>query len=207
MMGRLHALTIFLGAFLLFQVQPLLTKWILPWFGGGPEVWTTTALFFQATLFAGYAYAHGVARLPGPVHLALVAAALVTLPVAPADRWRNDSLHPALQILLLLAANVGLPFLLLSSTGPLVQAWFARTYPDRSPYRLYALSNVGSLAALLTYPLVVEPRLGLRMQSTVWTWAFAALAALHAAGAIAVPRAVPAAAGEEEPPPDGRTPR
>jgi hypothetical protein len=204
-MGRLHAAAIFLGAFLLFQVQPLLTKWILPWYGGGPDVWTTCALFFQAALFAGYAYAHGIARRPGAVHLALIAAALVTLPPAPGERWKPAGPgHPVGPILLLLAANVGLPFLLLSSTGPLVQAWFARTYPARSPYRLYALSNAGSLAALLTYPLIVEPRLGLRMQSTVWTWAFGALAVLHAAAAIAVPRAAPAAEGEEAAPPTVR---
>lgn len=187
MTGRVHALTILLGSFLLFQIQPLLTKWILPWFGGGPEIWTACAVFFQVALFAGYLYAHLVDRLPRAarlaVHLALVAAAAFFLPVAPGDRWRPSEPGTG-AILLLLAATVGVPFLLLSSTGPLVQAWFARACPDRSPYRLFALSNAGSLAALLTYPFLIEPRMGLRMQSWVWTGTFAAFAALQAAGAI-----------------------
>ncbi len=191
-LGRIHALTILLSAFLLFQVQPLLSKWILPWFGGGPAVWTTCVLFFQTALFAGYAYAHVSERcLPVrvgiAVHLALILAAAWLLPIAPGDRWKPEgSGDPTGRILLLLTVTVGAPYVLLSSTGPLVQAWFARAYPDRSPYRLYALSNVGSLAALLTYPFVVEPLWGLRTQSTAWMGMFLAFAVLYAAGAISV---------------------
>jgi hypothetical protein len=187
-MAFLYSATVFLSAFLLFQVQPLLSKWILPWYGGGPAIWTTCLVFFQATLFAGYAYAHLSERLlPRAarlgVHLALIAAA--TLPsLAPEPPAELD--HPTASILRLLGVHVGLPFFLVSTTGPLVQAWFARAVPDRSPYRLYALSNFGSLAALLTYPFLVEPRWGLKAQSAFWTWAFRVFALLYAVGAVAV---------------------
>jgi hypothetical protein len=207
-LGWIHALLVLLGAFLLFQVQPLLSKWILPWFGGGPAVWTTCLLFFQSALFAGYAYAHLSERyLPAParlaVHLGLIAAAAWLLPVAPGGRWKpEDPGNPTWPILVLLGANVGLPYLLLSSTGPLVQSWFSRAYPGRSPYRLYALSNLGSLAALLTYPFLVEPRFGLRTQSAFWMWTFAAFAALYALGALASWRAalIPATPDEADEP-------
>lgn len=193
MTGRLPALTILLGAFLLFQIQPLLSKRILPWFGGGPEVWTACALFFQVMLFAGYLYAHLVERLPR-AHLALIGAALLFLPVAPGDRWKPAEPGTG-AVLLILAANVGVPFLLLSSTGPLVQAWCARAHPDRSPYRLFAFSNAGSLVALLSYPILVEPRIGLRMQSTAWSWGFALFAALLAGVSVRAPAAEPAPVG------------
>jgi hypothetical protein len=205
-MALLHAVTVFLSAFLLFQVQPLLSRWILPWYGGGPAIWTTCLVFFQAALFAGYAYAHVSERyfprtLRLALHLALlVAAALVPLaPEAPASLE-----HPTASILRLLALHVGIPFFLLSTTGPLVQAWGARSFPERSPYRLYALSNVGSLAALLTYPFLVEPRWGLRAQSAFWTWSFRAFALLYAAGALAAWRrggSARSAAPDEEPAP------
>jgi protein-L-isoaspartate O-methyltransferase len=203
-LGWIHALAVLLGAFLLFQVQPLLSKWILPWFGGGPAVWTTCLLFFQTALFAGYAYAHLSERLlPAParlgVHLGLIVAALALLPVAPGERWKpGEAGTPTWPILLLLGANVGLPYFLLSSTGPLVQAWFSRAYPGRSPYRLYALSNVGSLAALLTYPFLVEPRWGLRTQALFWAWSFAGFAALFAVGALAASRRTAAPASPDE---------
>lgn len=159
----LHALTIFIGAFLLFQIQPLIGKFILPWFGGGPGVWTTCLLFFQTLLLGGYAYAHWLtSRLPprrqAVVHLAMLAASLVFLPVMPGPDWKPDgSSQPVLRILLLLAANVGLPYLVLSATGPLLQRWFSLDHPGVSPYRLYALSNAGSLLALLSFPFVFEP--------------------------------------------------
>lgn len=186
--------TILLGAFLLFQVQPLLSRWILPWFGGGPAVWTTCMLFFQSLLFAGYAYAHGLSRHPPLLHLVLVGAACALLPLRPAETAAPEG-DPTWPILKLLAAAAGLPCLLLASTGPLVQAWAARSDPDRPPYRLYALSNLGSLAALLSYPFLVEPRLGLRAQSAIWTWTFAAFAALSAASALLVRRTPAPAAG------------
>jgi hypothetical protein len=206
-LAAVHAVTALLGAFLLFQVQPLLSKWILPWFGGGTEVWTTCLLFFQSALFAGYAYAHLSERLlPRPaqlaVHLGLILAAAWLLPVGPGERWKPEGAEaPAGRILLMLTANVGVPYVLLASTGPLVQAWFSRTAGGTSPYRLFALSNAGSLAALVTYPVLVEPRWGLRAQSAFWMGAFLGFAALKAVGAVGAWRAAPAAAeaGAEEP--------
>ena len=155
--------TILVSAFLLFQVQPVISKKILPWFGGSPAVWTTCVLFFQLVLLGGYAYAHWLiqhvpTRRQGIIHAVAAGAGAVHA----ADRAqrtggsRPTATMPALRILLLLLLVVGVPYFLLSTTGPLVQAWFARLYPGRSPYRLYALSNVGSLAALLTYPFLVR---------------------------------------------------
>ncbi len=175
-----------IGAFLLFQVQPLVSKNILPWFGGCPSVWTTCMLFFQTLLFGGYLYAHLLQRWLAPrnqviAHLALVAAALAMLPILPGQEYKPiDSSNPTWRILWLLLATVGLPYLALSATSPLVQAWFSIRCPDRSPYRLYALSNFGSLAALLTYPFVFEPSLDLPTQATLWSAAFVAYAALCA---------------------------
>jgi hypothetical protein len=181
------ALTMLLGAFLLFLVQPLIGKFILPWFGGSPAVWTTCMLFFQLVLFGGYVYAHLSQSRLGPrgqalLHLALVAAALAALPVAPSPSWKpTGTTAPTLRILLLLLATVGLPYFALSATSPLVQAWFSRRYPGRSPYRLYALSNVGSLAALLSYPFLIEPRLDVVRQSWMWSGSFLIYAGLCAA--------------------------
>ncbi len=159
-----YALTIFLGAFLLFLVQPLIGKYILPWFGGGAGVWTVCLLFFQVMLLAGYAYAHVISRwLNGPRQLIvhgclLVLAVLALRMLPPAESWRpSPEDDPAWRILVLLTLCLGLPYLVLASTGPLMQSWFARVFPMRSPYRLYALSNVGSLLALLSYPAVIEP--------------------------------------------------
>jgi hypothetical protein len=175
-------LTILLGAFLLFQVQPLVSKAILPWFGGCPAVWTTCMLFFQTLLFGGYLYAHLLQRWLAPrrqivVHLLLVVAALAMLPMLPGPAYKPaDDSNPTWRILWLLTATVGLPYFALSATSPLVQAWFSGKHPDRSPYRLYALSNAGSLAALLSYPFVFEPALDLQQQSRLWSGAFAVYA-------------------------------
>lgn len=192
----LFALTIFLSAFLLFQVQPLIGKIILPWFGGTPAVWTTCMLFFQCLLLAGYAYAHGVMALParrqGLVHLAvLAAAALAGAPtIFPPDGYKPDGAgSPLLQILLVLAVSVGLPYFALSTTGSLVQAWFSRLHPTRSPYPLYALSNIGSLLGLLTFPFLVEPNLGSATQASLWFLGFAGFCLLCAAIAVQVARA------------------
>lgn len=182
----LHALTTFLGSFLLFQVQPLVGRFILPWFGGTPAVWTTCMLFFQTLLLGGYAYAHGATLLPRRhqpwVHGALLLLALFFLPVAPdPELWKPSPEDPPVRsILFLLTATVGMPYLVLSASAPLVQHWFTRDFPGRSPYWLYALSNAGSLLALLSYPFVVEPILALRLQSTLWSWGFALYAALCA---------------------------
>src|SRR5439155_4109812 len=138
------AATILLSAFLLFQVQPVITKKILPWFGGSPAVWTTCVLFFQLVLLGGYAYAHFVThqvqtKWQSIVHLGIVLLAVVMLPIVPRDWWKPaDGSFPALRILVLLGAVVGIPYFVLSTTGPLVQAWFAKIYPGRSPYRLYS---------------------------------------------------------------------
>lgn len=178
----LLAFSIFLSAFLLFQVQPIISRWILPWFGGSTAVWTTCMLFFQIVLFCGYAYAHATfrwlgGRTQGWLHLALLALACALLPVIPSDTWKPaDSSHPAALILGLLAATVGVPYFVLSSTGPLLQAWFANAFPGRSPYRLYALSNAGSLLALLSYPFLFEPLMGLHAQAWNWTAGFVILA-------------------------------
>ena len=181
------ASTILLGAFLLFQVQPLVSKAILPWFGGCPAVWTTCMLFFQAALFAGYVYAHLLQRWLPPrrqaaVHLALAVIAMAVLPILPGTFWKpaSDS-NPTGQILLLLAGTVGLPYFALSATSPLVQAWFSGVWPERSPYRLYAFSSAGSLAALLRYPFLFEPAFDLPRQSALWSGAFGLYAALCAA--------------------------
>ncbi|MEY2881133.1 MAG: hypothetical protein RLZZ15_3513 [Verrucomicrobiota bacterium] len=170
------AVTIFSGAFLLFQVQPLIGKYILPWFGGGPGVWTTCMVFFQVVLLGGYAYAHFLGKLLRPraqavVHLALLAAALLALPITPSEQWKPlPGADPAWQILALLAANLGLPYLVLSATGPLMQEWFRRTVPGASPYRLYALSNVGSLLALVSYPFFFETQFTRLAQARFWSW-------------------------------------
>ncbi|MCH7987807.1 MAG: ferrichrome ABC transporter permease, partial [Planctomycetes bacterium] len=173
-----YALTIFLSAFLLFQVQPLIAKFILPWFGGTPAVWTTCMLFFQMTLLVGYAYAHLTSswltpRTQAIVHSVLLAVSLYFLPIIPNEQWKpTDGDLPAVRIILLLAATVGIPYLLLSTTGPLLQKWFSRTHPGTSPYRLYSLSNVGSLLALISYPFVFEPAMRLGLQAYLWSYGF-----------------------------------
>jgi hypothetical protein len=186
--NRLFALTVFLSAFLLFQVQPLIGKAILPWYGGGPAVWSITVLFFQAVLFAGYLYAFLAVRYLPPrplaiVHTMLLAAAAVTLPINPPPSWQpTGSDEPALHALGVLAFSVGLPYFLLASTAPLVQVWFSRTNAVGSPYRLYALSNAGSLLALLSYPILVEPVFGLKSQGWGWSAGFVTFAVCCAAG-------------------------
>lgn len=169
------ALTIFTGAFLLFQVQPLIGKFILPWFGGGPGVWTTCLLFFQTLLLGGYAYAHFSSTCLKPrrqvaLHLALLLLSVALLPIAPADSWKAHLAgNPVGHILLLLTATIGLPYFVLSSTGPLMQRWFNQTQPGVSPYRLYALSNAGSLLALVSYPFFFEVKFSRQTQATMWS--------------------------------------
>ena len=192
------ALTVFISAFLLFQIEPLISKFILPWFGGSPAVWTTCLLFFQVVLFCGYAYAHLSTRYLAPrsrvlVHCALLVAAVLFLHVAPGDQYKPlDAARPTALILGLLSATVGLPYFALSATGPLLQAWFSDAYPSRSPYRLYALSNLGSLIALLSYPFVFEPAFDVVTQARCWSWFFGGFALL--CGVCAV-KALPALHG------------
>jgi hypothetical protein len=184
----LYAWVIFLGAFLLFQIQPLIAKIILPSFGGSSVVWSTCMLFFQVVLLLGYAYAHWLnerlrATKQAIVHSVLLAASIAVLPIGPdAVRSVSGVDHPSWQILRLLATTIGIPYFLLSSTSPLLQAWYARRR-GKAPYRLYALSNLASMAALLTYPAVIEPNLTTRHQGLTWSIAYIAFAALCAATA------------------------
>jgi SAM-dependent methyltransferase len=189
-----YAATIFLSSFLLFLVQPLIARLILPWFGGSAAVWTTCMLFFQALLLAGYAYAHLLIRShigkrgQALIHTALLACAVALLPISPAEAWKPlGGEEPVSRILLLLGASVGLPYFLLASTSPLVQAWFARARPGADPYRLFAVSNLASLAALVGYPFVAEPFFSASEQVAVWSWMFAGFAVLCAAVAWSTP--------------------
>jgi SAM-dependent methyltransferase len=204
----LYSLTIFLSAFLLFQVQPIIAKMILPWFGGSSAVWSTCMLFFQVALLLGYLYAHWLHEKLAPrkqaaAHIAALAVSLAALPMLPNPGWKSAGVaHPSLTILALLSLTVGLPYFLLSSTSPLLQAWYARTHREGMPYRLFALSNFASMLALLSYPFVVEPNLPARMQGLVWSAAyvsFAALCGTTAWRASARAAAPPAAAQEGAP--------
>ena len=180
----LFALTIFTSAFLLFLVQPIIAKQILPWFGGSAAVWTTCLVFFQGALLAGYAYADVVVRRLSRarqtlLHCSLLFASLLALPIVPAAFWKpSGSENPLTLILGLLGVTLGLPYFLLSTTSPLLQAWFARRYPGRNPYRLFALSNFASLAALLAYPFAIEPWIPTRMQALLWSAGYAFFAVL-----------------------------
>jgi len=173
--GAMFAIAIFASAFLIFLVQPMVGKRILPWFGGAPGVWTLCLAFYQTTLFAGYAYAHFLIRFVKPslqpvVHAIVFASALLVLPVLPGESWQPEgAIAPLGSIVSMLGANVALPFLMLAATGPLIQAWFARRNPGQAPYRLYAVSNFGSLLALLVYPFVLEPRLSLSATDGLWS--------------------------------------
>ena len=182
----LYAITIFLSAFLLFQVQPLIAKIILPWFGGSAAVWSAAMLFFQLLLLAGYAYAHFVIKRLRPkgqlgVHAGLLLASCALLPILPSPSWKpTEAGDPTLRILLLLAATIGLPYFLLSSTSPLLQAWYVRRSGSGMPYRLFALSNFGSMLALLSFPFLVEPRLTSRQQAYTWSATYVLFALLCA---------------------------
>jgi len=180
----LFALTVFLSAFLLFQVQPLIGKVLLPWFGGTPSVWSAAMLVFQWLLLAGYAYAHFATRsLPAVwqtrAQFLILAVGIALLPILPRNDWKPAGAdHPWLSVVGILLGSVGWPFFVLSISGPLLQGWYARTFEGRSPYRLYAISNAGSLLGLLSYPFLIEPRLSIARQSTLWSGLFVAFAAL-----------------------------
>src|SRR3984893_3973164 len=180
----LYAATIFLSAFLLFQVQPLIAKIILPWFGGSAAVWAAALLFFQISLLAGYAYAHALIKLVKPrtqllIHGTLLLASCALLPILPSVTWKPTAIgDPTLRILELLAVTIGLPYFLLSSTSPLLQAWYVRRTGSSVPYRLFALSDFGSMLALLSFPFLVEPNIASRQQAYFWSAGFVAFAAL-----------------------------
>jgi hypothetical protein len=183
---------IFASAFLLFQVEPLIAKIILPWFGGSAEVWIVCLLFFQVVLLLGYGYAQLLtgrfkAHIQARIHAGLLVVSFLSLPILPRDIWRTSGRDPALRILLLLAETIGLPYFLLSSTSPLLQAWFVRRsgrVSTDSAYRFYALSNAGSMLALLSYPVLVEPYFASSRQAIGWSIAYAAIALLCAGVAL-----------------------
>ena len=184
----LYGGAIWLSAFLLFLIQPILAKLILPWFGGSAAVWTTCLVFYQVALLGGYFYANAMVTRLRPsaqaaVHCTLLVTALAFLPAIPADRWKlvASGGHPSGSILLLLLCVLGLPYFVLSATSPLLQAWYARRWTD--PYRLFALSNAGALMALIAYPILIEPAVATRRQDVLWSAGFVMFAVL--CGAIA----------------------
>ncbi len=187
----LFAVSIFLSAFLLFQIQPMIGKFILPWFGGTPAVWSTLMLFFQVLLTGGYAYANwliGRIKRQSLIHIPLLSLTVVVLcqrgifassPIMPSIPESLQSIRsPIFEIIKLLLFSIGLPFFVLASNGPLMQAWFSRIYPTQSYTRLYALSNVGSLLGLLAYPVLIEPNYSLRSQGWLWFIGFLCFALL-----------------------------
>lgn len=205
----IYATIIFLSALLLFLLQLITAKQILPWFGGAASVWITCLVFYQVALLLGYAYSDWITRRLAPnrqaiIHSALLLISLALLPIIPHEAWKplaND--NPGLRILALLIATLGLPYFLLSATSPLLQAWFVRTYPGKNPYRLFALSNLASMLALLGYPLVVQPWLTTSAQA--WTWAslyvfFAASCTIAAWLSLRGTSAMPANAPPQLPP-------
>ncbi len=182
----LFAIALFVSATLLFMVQPMFSKLVLPRLGGTPAVWITCMVFYQAALLAGYAYAHLSARWLGvrwqaAVHAGWLLAVFLFLPLSVAQGWvPPPEAHPTPWLLMLLAVSVGLPFFVLSITAPMLQKWFAYTgHPAaRDPYFLYAASNLGSMVALLGYPTLVEPYLTLAQQARVWSWGYGLLGGL-----------------------------
>src|SRR5690242_5681578 len=181
-----YGLAIFLGAFLLFQVQLIVAKYLLPWFGGSAAVWTTCMLFFEVLLVGGYAYAHLLGsrfseQRQSRIHIVVLLVSLCVMivlasrwpsPITPGTSWKpNPRGNPAWQLARLLALTIGIPFFVLSSTGPLMQRWFSRSFGQQSTYRLYSLSNIGSLLALISYPSLFERFLHIDQQA--WTWSIA----------------------------------
>ncbi len=177
-----YATTIFLSAFLLFQIQPMIAKFILPWFGGSAAVWTTSMMFFQIVLLLGYLYAHLMKKFFRPrtvwlVHIPILVLAALTLKQSPPEYLKpTGGENLTLAVVWLLATTVGMPFFVLSSTGPLIQAWHSQSHglvsTPRQTYRLYALSNAGSIFALVSYPFLFEPVFPLQTQTTIWSIGF-----------------------------------
>ena len=213
----LFASTILLSAFLLFLVQPIIAKQILPWFGGTSAVWTTCLVFFQVVLLAGYTYSHLITRYLAPkyqarLHIVLLAVSLLFLPIVPSEALKPAAgADAALRIVVLLVATIGLPYFLLSSTGPLLQKWVAPRFPEKSVYRLFALSNFGSLIGLLAFPFAIEPFSTSHAQSIVWSAAYAVFALACALSAWKAAHSIDpsgiAAARTIAPEPQGPPPR
>src|SRR5258707_9207969 len=197
--------TVFLGAFLLFLIEPLFAKLILPRFGGAAAVWAACLAFFQCALLLGYLYADLSSRRltaarQSQLHIALLLLSLLFLPIAPrfSESHRPGS-DPASTILILLSVSIGLPFVLLSATSPLAQLWYARASAQREPYHLFSLRNLPALLALLSYPLLIEPHVAAHKQAALWSALFAAFVLLCSAAAWLAPRgSEPAAVTEPE---------
>ncbi len=197
-----YAVTIFLSAFLLFLVQPIIAKQILPWFGGSAAVWTTCLVFFQSTLLAGYAYADLTHKLGTRrqtyLHIALLLLSLLALPILASEAWKpQGSEEPIGRILLLLTVTIGLPYFLLSTTTPLLQAWFVGRFHAAVPYRLFALSNFASLLALLGFPVLFEPSFDLRQLGWGWSALYTLFVILCAATGLASVRMASASGATE----------
>ncbi len=208
----LFAGTIFTSAFLLFLVQPIIAKQILPWFGGSAAVWSVCMVFFQVVLLAGYAYSDWIsrnlsARRQVAVHIALLAASLIFMPIVAASYWKpGGTEEPTLWILGLLLGTIGLPYFLLSTTGPLIQTWVARTIQDAHVYRYFSLSNLASLVSLIGYPFVIEPHAALLQQAYAWSWLYALFVLLCSGAALNYLRhlhALPPAAHAQKHDPEG----
>jgi hypothetical protein len=198
----LYGLTLFVSALLLFSIQPMFAKMVLPKLGGAPAVWSVAMVFFQAALLAGYAYAHLLNRALQPrraamFHLLLIGITAMMLPIAIAPGWgAPPSNGTALWLFGLFAVSIGLPFFALSASAPLLQTWFAASGHRQAgnPYVLYAASNLGSFAALFAYPVVIEPILTLKTQTAAWSFGFALFALLLSIAGLFTPRAAPAVA-------------
>src|SRR5215211_4843807 len=198
----LFGVTIFVSSALLFSIQPMIAKMLLPLLGGTRTVWNTCMLFFQAVLLGGYSYALVVSRWPLKrqlvAQLVMLCLAFISLPIGISQSWANSvppNDNPSLWLLLCLAASVGLPFFIVSSNSPLLQKWFSRTSTEsaRDPYFLYSASNAGSLLALLAYPVLMEPFFTLRAQGRLWTAAYALLVLLIGVNALVLWRSKAAA--------------
>ena len=209
-----YTLAIFVSALLLFSVQPLFTKMVLPRLGGSPAVWSVAMVFFQSLLLGGYAYAHYLTKLqnrviPVVVHLALLVVALLTLPLSIAGGWGEPPTSGyAFWLLGLFAVSIGLPFFALAANNPLLQAWFVRTgHPNGpDPYFLYASSNIGSFLALLSYPVLLEPMFTLRTQNLIWTGGYGLLILLIAGCGVLLLRSPANAAALNMPEDDADAP-
>src|SRR5438105_12869872 len=199
-----YTAAIFVSALLLFSVQPLFTKMVLPRLGGSPAVWSVAMVFFQSLLLGGYAYAHYLMQIrnrvvPVALHLALLVVALLTLPLSIASGWGEPPTSGyAFWLLGLFAVSIGLPFFALAANNPLLQAWFVRTgHPNGpDPYFLYASSNIGSFLALLSYPVLLEPMFTLRTQNLIWTGIYGVLILLIGACGALLLRSPAGAAAE-----------
>jgi spermidine synthase len=198
-----YAICIFLSAFLLFLIQPILSKALLPWFGGGASVWSSALLFFQVALTGGYAYSNWLVmkknrKAQTTIHLILMTLSVLMLacfwitwasPITPSAAWKPVTItQPFLQILLFLTVSAGLPLFLLSANSPLMQAWSLRLNPPGAPYWMYSLSNVGSILGLLIYPIVVEPLLSRPWQERIWSGGYLIFACLVVVNALKAQR-------------------